>query len=313
MKKSVFLILVISFVLLLTTVSIGAMSLGATDTIEYSSSANADHVPGSTASQLGAETNDETVNMVFVSVGNPVLAAEAAEDLVTLLEDQTGYSFNAIMADCPGAAVNMMVAGDADFGWLPSAAYVYANELGGAEVKLVAERFGSTYYRGQFVVRKDSGIDTLAGLAENNFAFTEPGSVSGYYYPSMHIINSQELTPDEFFAKTLFAGGHVEVIEAVYNGEFDGVRIDGGATFDDARTLVDHEIADAIEVIEYTEKIPNDTVSVRPGLDSTVVQTVIDGIAAVAGTPEWDTLMQDLYFWDDVAPALDSDYDIVRQ
>lgn len=148
MKKSGLIILVLSFVLLLTALGVGAMSLGQTISVDPGAGVNSDNVPGLGAMPLRDESIHETVNMVFVATVDPVPGAKAAEGLVSLLEEQTGHSFNALWADSQVAAVEMMIAGDADFGWLPAMTYVTAHELGCVPVKLVAERFGQTFFRG---------------------------------------------------------------------------------------------------------------------------------------------------------------------
>ena len=313
MKRSVIVFLVLTLILLITAISVGAMSVVKSTSVAARAGVVDGTSLGPSVGKTGAETHHETVNMVFPIAGNPVSATIAAEQLAALLEVETGYTVNAIMANCPGAAVNMMVTGDANFGWLSSVPFVYADRLGAAEVKLVAERLGQTYHRGQFMVRKDSGLNTLESLAGKNFAFADPESASGYLYPSLHIIETQGMTPDEFFANTLFAGGHTGAVKAVYNGEYKGTPVDAGASFEDARVLVDKEISETLKVVEYTGKIPNDTVVARPGQDLAFVQNVIDGLTAVAGSPEWDALMKDLYGWEDVAPAQDSDFEISRQ
>jgi len=59
------------------------------------------------------------VTMVFVNPGDAQQTAQAAEKLVLLLEQETGYEVRAIVPNCMGAAVDLMATGAADFGLLP--------------------------------------------------------------------------------------------------------------------------------------------------------------------------------------------------
>jgi len=257
-----------------------------------------------------------TVTMVMPPSGDVPEIAQAAERLAALLEEETGYEVYAFVSGCDGAAVEAMVSGEADVGWLSAVAYVLAHDRFGIEVKLVVERFESTSYRSQFLVHNDSGIDELGDLADKNFAFVDPLSDSGYLYPAVHTSNTQGVTYAVFFSETVFAGSHSAVVEAVYNGLHEGTPIHGGATYEDARWRVIDEYPDVFtetKVIDYTGYIPFDTVSVRPGLDATVAQAVINGLLTIADTPEGAEVLQALYGIHDLQPTQDSAYDIVRQ
>jgi phosphonate transport system substrate-binding protein len=116
--------------------------------------------------------------------------------------------------------------------------------------------------------------------------------------------------PEHFFSQVLFAGGHDKVVIAVYNGQ-----VDGGATFDDARTLVTTtlpDVMDRVKVIAYTEPIPNDLVSVRPGLPAEMVEKLQTALLDIAGTDEGRKVLKALYGIDGLEPTTDAAYDPVR-
>lgn len=258
----------------------------------------------------------EVVTIVGLPSPGTVPTAELLADLAGLLAGETGYTVNSFVAACPNSAVDALAAGEADAGFLPASAYVIAHDRFGVKVKLVAVRFGYPNVRGQFMVRTDSGINDLAGLAGSNFAFTSPGSMTGYTLPSFHIQKTQGNNPADFFAETVLAGGHLDVGRAVYEGSFAGTTIQGGAAFDDVRISLVGEYPDIfsqVKVIEHTDFYPNDTVSMAPGLDITVEQTLTDAFLAVAASPEGQTILQDLYGIEGLQITNDSTYDIVRE
>ena len=98
---------------------------------------------------------------------------------------------------------------------MPCAFYVQAHDRYGVDARLVFQKFGSTQYRGQILVRNDIGINTLANLAGKNFVFSSPDSFSGYQMPSYHITKTQGVTHGTFFSQTTFAGGHSDAAIAV--------------------------------------------------------------------------------------------------
>ena len=262
-----------------------------------------------------AATEAATLTMVVVPSGDPEQIARAAEDVAALVEQSTGHTVFAYVAGCYGAAVDALATGDADFGWLPATPYVIAHDRYGVAVKLVAVRFGSAYYRGQFLVRKDSGIDDLADLAGKNFAFPDALSASGFLYPAVHISRTQGVTYATFFGDTVFAGSHDAVVAAVYDSDYAGTPIDGGAAYEDARNAVLGDYPDVFtetKVIAYTDPIPNDTVSVRAGLDPVVAGEVVSGLLAAAASPEGLDALSRLYGIEGLQLVDDSDYDVVR-
>jgi phosphonate transport system substrate-binding protein len=100
--------------------------------------------------------------------------------------------------------------------------------------------------------------------------------------------------------------------------------VDGGATFgnsietgppSDARTLLTSTLPDVMQVIRpiaQTDPIPNDTVSVRRGLEDSVTQLIRSGLLYVQGTADGQRVLRDLYNINGLAPAEDRDYDSVR-
>lgn len=280
-----------------------------------------------TSSLLRSELRDEpapnfvtddsadTITMVFVPSGDITQTAQAAETLADLLEAETGLTVHPYVAGCYGSAVEALATQNADVGWLSPLAYAYASDNYGIEVILTTVRSGQTYYRSQFLVRSDSGIDTLSDLAGKNFAYVDPLSASGHLYPAMQISETQGISDEEFFSQIFYVGSHNQVVEDVYNGEHDGTPVHGGATYEDARNSVLNEYPDVFtetKVISYSENIPNDTVSVRAGLEQDIVLQLENGLLAVADTQEGKDALEQLYTIDGFAPADDSYYDIIR-
>ena len=262
-----------------------------------------------------SESQAEVVTIVGLPSSSTEPTAQLLEDLAKLLESESGYTVNSFVAACAGSAVDALAAGEATAGFLPADAYVVAHDRFGVKVKLVAVRFGYPNIRGQFMVRTDSGINDLAGLAGLNFAFTEIGSISGYILPALYIQKTQGKTPADFFAEVVFTEGHADVGRAVYEGTFKGTTIQGGASFDDVRNLLVGEYPDIftqVKVVAHTDFYPNDTVSMAPGLDMTVEQTLTDAFLAVASTSEGQTILADLYGIEGFQITDDSAYDIVR-
>ncbi len=260
---------------------------------------------------LAAEpgTRETPLRMMFVPSGDSQVILEGGQKIARLLEKLTGLRFTTSVATSYAAVIEAMGAGKVDIGWLATFSYVLAREKYGVELLLIVNRFGSPFYRGQIMVRADSGLDDLADLKGKSFAFVDPASTSGHLYPKTLLL-SHGYNPDSFFSKTVFAGSHNAVVLSVLKGE-----VDGGAAYDDARAAVAKSFPDIfrkIRVIAYTREIPNDTVTARKGLDPDLQARIKEGLKQLSKTPEGSRVLKQVYGISGLAD-LDALFDPVRE
>ena len=255
--------------------------------------------------------------MAFVPSADSQKVLSSGQPLADLLTRFTGLTFQVSVPTSYAAVIEAMGANNVDIGWLAPFAYVLARDKFQTEVILASVRGGSKTYTGQIITHVDSGINDLAGLKGKKFAFVDPGSASGFLYPNA-LLAQNGIDYKTAFTETIFAGGHDKVVIAVYNKQ-----VDAGATFGDsvegqvtdARTNVVNTLPDVmskVKVIGKTSPIPNDTVSVRKGLEPSLVATVRDGLLDVSKTADGQNLLRTLYNINGLATAEDKEYDSVR-
>jgi len=262
-----------------------------------------------------------TVKMAFVPSGNSQKILSSGQPLGDLLGRLTGYKFEVDVPTSYAAVIEAMGAGKTDVGWLAPFAYVLAHDRYGVEVMLIVMRDGTKSYVSQLLAHADSNIKTIEDLKGKKFAFGDPASASNYLYPSAYL-KEKGYDPKTFFSETVFAGGHDKVVLAVY-----GKSVDGGATYGrsnpdpsrplrDARLLVKStypDVTDKVKIIAETDTIPNDTVSVRKGMDKAVVDKVKTALLQAAKMDDGKKYLTDLYDIDGFADAVDSDFDPIRR
>jgi phosphonate transport system substrate-binding protein len=269
-----------------------------------------------TGDQKGSTNNP--VNMAFVPSADSQKVLASGEPLANLLTQATNLNFKVSVPTSYTTVIEAMGSAQVDVGWLAPFAYVLAHDRNGSQVLFASLRQGSKTYRSQIIARADSGINGINDLRGKKFAFVDPASASGFLFPN-YTLAQMGIDYKTFFSDTIFAGGHDKVVIAVYNKQ-----VDAGATFGqnvdtgpptDARTLVTNTLPDVLQVVKpiaQTAPIPNDTVSVRSGLDPALVKLISDGLLYVQSTPDGQKALKDLYGIDGLGPASDSDYDIVR-
>ncbi len=244
----------------------------------------------SEAQSLGSAENP--LRMMFVPSGDAQMILKGGKEIGQLLQKTTGLHFKTSVATSYAAVIEAMGAGKVDVGWLATFSYVLAHDKYGVELLLVVQRFGSPFYRGQIMVRADSGIQDLSGLKGKRFAFVDPASTSGHLYPKTLLL-SQGVDPEHFFKKSVFAGSHNAVVLSIYKGE-----VDGGAAYDGSRSAVAKtfpDVFDKVKVIAYTKEIPNDTVSVRKKLSENLKLKIREGLKKISRSPEGSKVLKKLY------------------
>jgi len=252
---------------------------------------------------------DEPVRVAFV----PSVEAGTIETRLGQFEEALstliGHPVEADVVLSYSACIEQMAAGHFDLAMLPPFAYVLAHERYDFRVVLKVVRKGKATYRGEIIVRTDSGIETLEDLRGKTFAFTDATSASGHLYPKTFLI-SIGINPDVDFEDYMFKGDHPAVVQSVFQGQ-----VDAGACYDDARErLLETEptIMDETMVISYTPDIPGDTVSFRNELTDPFWEVVRLAMIEMGSMGEGSALYE-IYEIDELIAAQDSDYDPIRQ
>jgi phosphonate transport system substrate-binding protein len=237
-------------------------------------------------------TGQTRLVMAFVPSQQTDVVLTSGRLLARMLSVALGIPVEAFVATSYSATIEAMCSGRADIGALNPFGYVLAHDKCGVEVSAISVRFGLPYYRAQFNVSAASNITTIEGLRGKRFAFVDAASTSGYLFPAA-LLKKRGFDPDKFFSQTVFAGSHPNVILAIYRGQ-----VDGGATFEDARTNVRAQfpdVLDKVKVIGFTNPIPNDTWSVSPRLSAALRARIKDRLLRIAKTPEGQAALRSLY------------------
>jgi phosphonate transport system substrate-binding protein len=260
--------------------------------------------------ELGTEENP--IIWAFVPSGEMERVSAGAQSVADLLQEETGLYFETTVATEYAGVIEAMCSDppEAHMGSLATFAYVLAADRGCAEAELVAVRFGSPTYNGQIIVRADSGLNAITDLAGKTFCRPDPLSTSGWIIPSLTLM-AAGINPETDLAEIVDSGSHDAVAAAVYNGECDA-----GATYIDARTRIEEDYPDVMEmvtVIEVTEDIPNDGVQYVPSLPRELRDQINAALMAIAGTEEGLEALNTAYQWDGLEAHDDGFYDPFRQ
>lgn len=264
--------------------------------------------------ELGSKENP--IKIFFTPASNTGIINESSKDFVKYLEKETNLFYEIRVPASYISVVEAFGSKRADISIMNSFGYLLAHQKYGATAGLRIIRFGKDFYKGQIVVRADSGIKSLSDLNGKSFAFTDASSISGYIFPLKILMDNNVVLKNK-----VFAARHDNVINMVYQKQVDAGATfhsdpgpDGGIT--DARSLVIAQfpdVVDKIKIIAFTENIPNDPIVFRSDLPGDIRTTFANALKKYLDTPEGVKTFSKIYNFQGVVPATDSDYDGLRQ
>ena len=219
----------------------------------------------------GSSANTIRVSLIPSKEAGSLMSA--GEELKNWLENETGLKFEVQVPNSYVAVVEALGSKRADVAFLTTATFALAKKKYDVEPKFISVGIdGKSTYKGQIIVRVDSGIKSLSDLKGKKMAYVDPSSASGYILPA-HLLKEKGIKPGEL----VFAGKHDSVVTMVYQRQADA-----GATFyspdengekRDARRLVKTQLPDVfdkIKVLEFTSELPNDALVFRRDLDEEI-------------------------------------------
>ena len=149
----------------------------------------------------------------------------------------------------------------------------------------------------------------LSVMIGEEVLFVEEGSTSGYLYPSLQLKNAGISYTSDIVQR--YAGSHDGVISGLYN-----VDAKFGVTYDDARRTLrktNPDVGEKVIAFAITEEIPNDVVAVRSDLPADMKEKIYTILSDYISTDEGAAVMDEIYGWTGLVPAVNSEFDVVKQ
>ncbi|QHP95863.1 phosphate/phosphite/phosphonate ABC transporter substrate-binding protein [Staphylococcus lugdunensis] len=163
------------------------------------------------------------------------------------------------------------------------------------------------YYRSQIVVKKDSDIKKLKDLKGKKVGLQDADSAAGYIYPLADL--QREHIPKSALRVSQFKDED-QALKTLLNGDIDAV-----ATYDDARVELKKSKPNVYKdtrVIYTSDKIPNDTISVRVDLSDEWRNKIAKAFINVSKKKEGRQLIHDLFDHEGYEKTSEADFKKVR-
>ncbi|MDF7682322.1 phosphate/phosphite/phosphonate ABC transporter substrate-binding protein [Lactobacillus sp. ESL0679] len=263
----------------------------------------------------------KSLNVQFVPSDASGRMGGEGKPLEKMLSKRLGIPVHVTTSTDNNAEIEAMKSKKVDVGFLAAGAYVQAHQQKAADVILQSERYGikepgGTWtkklvhtLRAEIVVRKKSNIKSWKDLKGKSISIQSPTSTLGYITPVAELKQKGlDVTKD---CKLVTVNGHDAAVLNVLSGDTDAAFV-----FEDARNKVLHDvpnIKEKVVPIYFTTPIPNDTISVRPGIPQAFRKKLAKAFMDISKTKDGQKLIQKMYDQYGYHSAKDSDYNIVRK
>ena len=266
----------------------------------------------------------EKLVVQFVPTNNDGTMEAKAKPFAEYLSKKLDRQVDVTLATDYSTIVEAMASGQVDIGIMPPAAYVQAKDMYAAEAILTSQLGDydqetglplegqlTNTFKGEILVRADSGLNELTDLKGKKIATLSPNSASGYIYP---VAEMKDAGVDPTTEATLTTVNDIpSEITAVLNGQMDAAFVFEGARNVFASSFADNDLFKELKVLYLTEgDIPNDAIAVQPKMDDALKKEIKDVFLNMKDDEEGAEAMS-LWGHQGYEEAADSAYDTIRE
>jgi phosphonate transport system substrate-binding protein len=214
----------------------------------------------------------KTVRFGAIPRDNPRIMYEKYQPLLDYLSTKTPYAYELVLKKNYEEAVNALASGETDVALLGPLTYLEARAKYGVICILKPRGAdGSARYKSVIIKRKDDPLNGLSDLKGKSVAFASSKSTSGNLVPRYLLASSGIHLEDlKGYANFDF---HDSVVKAVLKGQYSA-----GAVRD---SVARKYMKSGIEMIAESEAIPTGPLVVRPGMHTSVVESINRALLAL--------------------------------
>lgn len=249
------------------------------------------------------------LRIAVAAVLSPQGTLESYQPLLHYMSEQLNRPIELVQRRTYQEVNALIEQGEVDVAFVCTGAYVAGAREFGMELLAAPQVNGEAVYYSYLIVPASSPAEDLTDLRGATFAFTDPMSMTGYYYPS-YLVHQLGDEPQTFFGRTFFTYSHDKAISAVARGVADGAAVD--SLVYDAAIHQDPDLALQTRIIHRSEPFGIPPVVVNPDTRPQIKAEIQSLLLDLANTPDGRAVLQLLGF-ERFVTIQDSDYDAVRR
>jgi phosphonate transport system substrate-binding protein len=239
-----------------------------------------------------------TMGLVFPNPGQPVPEPlrEFVGYVARKLSSTPAISGTVVVVPTASQLVKLLEEKRVDFYMESPHATYLINRLGSATLLLRRWKGGMGEYRSIIFTNKESGISRVEELSGKMIAFEDAGSTSGYFMPTLLLLNKRLMLAEKpgLDAKVttkevgyIFAGTDKNILNFVL-----AKKVAAGAFSNDDYAGVGEKEKSAIAILEETANMPRHLVSTRKDLPVPVAKRLKEVLLAMHDDAEGRAILQ---------------------
>ncbi len=166
------------------------------------------------------------IYIAIASMTSPRETFTYYSQLIKYLSDKIGKTILIKQKKTYDEVNELLKNGEVDFAFICSGAYVGLSQKKDVDLLVAPVINGKSYYQAYIISNKNLKIEKFEDLKDFSFAFTDPLSNTGYFYPKK-LLKELETNKNLFFSKTVYTYGHDISIHMVNKGVIDGASVHG--------------------------------------------------------------------------------------
>lgn len=204
------------------------------------------------------------LKVAIAAVISPAGSAESYAPLLDYISEKLGRPVESVQRKTYSETNELVRAGEVDIAFVCTSSYILGRREFGMQLLVAPQVNGEAVYRSILIVPSDSPAQSISDLRGSVFAFTDPISFSGRWYPTYYLLQEMEESPGNFFSQTFFTYSHDEAIYAVANHIADAAAVDSLVL--DFLIKREPQISSQIRVIHTSEAFGIPPVVTGPGI-----------------------------------------------
>ena len=168
--------------------------------------------------------HDEAIHVAIAAMTSPKESFVYYNDMLQYISTQIGIPVHYIQKESYKEINDLLRTGLIDFAFIGSGAYIEAKEQKMVRLLAAPVISGSKSSKAYIITNKNSSAKSFDDLKAHSFAFSDPFSNIGYYYPIARL-KKMGYNENNFFSKSIFTYGHDLSCQMVNQGIIDAASV----------------------------------------------------------------------------------------
>lgn len=168
---------------------------------------------------------EEVLKIGVAAMVSPGKTISVYQQIIYYIGEELGVPVKMVQRKTYAEMDALLKKTEVELAFVCSGPYVLNHEEFEYELLVVPSVHRELVYFSYIIAHKESPIEKFEDLQGKTFAFTDPNSNTGYYFPT-YLLAKEGKTPEAYFSKYAFSGHHDTSISIVAEKLIDAAAVD---------------------------------------------------------------------------------------